>query len=220
MSAPVRESEDGVAAMGIEKRMAIQAVLGLTVLAVAIFGYVEVFTKGVDRLPAKVCSGAVDREIVAKILPSTMTAHERARTVDPFGESFVFSCNVKTRSQDSIVSGDGLVHDASFDDWREGYGHGRDKGTFEVRAGGVSVIASPDDVSMYVPCTPPGKKPEEARNAYALIVESRAIGETRATGMELRQAVTDFSYQLLKYNYKIQQCQEAQELPDKLPRFK
>ncbi|MES9511591.1 hypothetical protein ABWJ92_35205 [Streptomyces sp. NPDC000609] len=200
--------------------MTIRTVLGLTVLSGGIFGYLEIFTKGVDRLPEKVCSGAIDREIVAKILPSTMTAHERARKIDPFGESFAFSCNAKTRSQESIISGDGLVNDVSFDDWREDYGHDRKEGKREMQAGGVSIISSPDDVSMYVPCTPPKKKPEKARKTYALIVESRAIGDTRATGMELRQAVTDFSYQLLKYSYKIQQCQEDRKIPDNLPRFK
>ncbi|WP_329208264.1 hypothetical protein OG257_15630 [Streptomyces sp. NBC_00683] len=203
----------------IEKKMAKQALVGLAVVAVGVFGYVQVFTKGVDRLPERVCSGAVDRNIAAHVLPGTMTAHERGRRVDGAGETFLFSCNVKTRSQDSILSGDGRIHDVSADEWREGVEAAADASKLEVDFQGIRAVSYASEAVIYVPCTPTGKKPEEARQDYGLIVESRTIGDTAVTGDELRQEVTDFAYELLKYSYKIQGCQEVRTLPSRLPRF-
>ncbi|SDN36924.1 hypothetical protein SAMN05444921_12552 [Streptomyces wuyuanensis] len=110
--------------------------LGCLVAAGAVFGYLEIFTTGIDRLPDKPCSGAVDRETL-----------------------------------------------------------------------------------LYVPCTPPGKKPGGAREAYALTVDARTIGETRVHGNELRQVLIDFAYQLARHTYEAADCQESRTFPKELPRL-
>ncbi|WP_103514120.1 hypothetical protein [Streptomyces sp. SM10] len=161
----------------------------------------------------------LDRDIAATILPGTMTARERGRKVDGVGENFLFSCNVKTRSQDSILSGDGAVHDISADEWLEGVEEDADASKLEVDFQGIRAVSYATQAFLYVPCTPTGKKSGAARQDYGLIVESRTIGDTAVTGDELRQAVTDFAYELLRYNYRIQGCQEVRTLPSELPRF-
>ncbi|MEV7495166.1 hypothetical protein HFP69_13930 [Streptomyces sp. ARC12] len=203
----------------IEKRIAKQALAGLAIVAVGVFGYIQVFTMGVDRLPERVCSGAVDRDIAARVLPGTMTAHERGKRVEGMEAGFVFSCNVKTRSQDSILSGDGSIHDVSAGEWLEGVEGDADASKLSVEFQGIRAMSYAAQSFLYVPCTPAGKNPGEARNAYGLIVEARTIGDTAVTGDELRQEVTDFAFELLKYNYEIQGCQEGLPLPSELPRF-
>lgn len=208
-----------VAVEAIEKKMTKQALVGLVIVAIGVFGYIQIFTKGVDRLPGRVCAGAVDRNIASNVLPGTMTAHERGKRIDGDGESFTFSCNVKTRSQDSILSGDSTVYDVSTNEWLEGVGERADASKLEIEAQGIYAVSYAAQASLYVHCTPVGKKPGEARNEYGLVVESRTIGDTAVSGDELRQEVTDFAYELLKYSFKIQGCQEARTLPSELPRF-
>lgn len=45
------------------------------------------------------------------------------------------------------------------------------------------------------------------------------IGESRASGAALRQAVTDFAYQLTKHAYELAECQAPRTLPEELPRY-
>lgn len=52
------------------KKRAMTVGPGCLVVACAAFGYLEVFTKGIDRLPARPCEGAVDRATAAQALPS------------------------------------------------------------------------------------------------------------------------------------------------------
>ncbi|UZI29302.1 hypothetical protein [Streptomyces sp. VB1] len=139
--------------------------------------------------------------------------------MDGIGAGFVFSCNVKTRSQDSILSGDGSIHDVSAREWLEGVEGDADESKRAVEFRGIRAVSYAAQSFLYVPCAPAGKKPGEARNAYGLIVEARTIGDTAVTGDELRQEVTDFAFELLKYNYEIQGCQEGLALPPELPRF-
>ncbi|WP_234334898.1 hypothetical protein, partial [Streptomyces sp. NRRL S-118] len=56
-----------------KKNLATAGISCLVVIA-AVFGYVEIFTKGIDRLPARPCDGAVDRETAARALPSARSA--------------------------------------------------------------------------------------------------------------------------------------------------
>ncbi|MFC8919786.1 hypothetical protein ACFT5C_28945 [Streptomyces sp. NPDC057116] len=72
---------------------------------------------------------------------------------------------------------------------------------------------------MYVPCTPPGKKPGEARSAHALTVDAGTIGETRVHGNELRQVLIDFAHQLARHTYEAGDCQESRTFPKELPRL-
>ncbi|MEV8360456.1 hypothetical protein [Streptomyces niveus] len=52
------------------------------------FGYQQIFTKGIDRLPAKPCAGAVDRSIVADALPDVRTADERGKITDSVNNQY------------------------------------------------------------------------------------------------------------------------------------
>ncbi|MGW6927181.1 hypothetical protein ACWGA9_38960 [Streptomyces sp. NPDC054950] len=45
------------------------------------------------------------------------------------------------------------------------------------------------------------------------------IGDSRASGAALRQAVTDFAYQLTKHAYELAECQARRTLPEELPRY-
>ncbi|NUW01384.1 hypothetical protein [Streptomyces sp. CAI 127] len=210
---------EGAVVQDINKKISKQALVVLAVVAVGAFGYVQVFTKGVDRLPERVCSGAVDRDIAVRVLPGTISATERGRKLDGAGEGSTFSCNVKTHGQDSILSGDGSIHDVSEGDWLEGVEGRADASKLEVDHRGVHAVSYASQASLYVPCTPAGRGPGEARSAYGLLVEARTIGDTAVTGDELRQEVTDFAYQILTHSYRIQGCQEGRTLPAELPRF-
>ncbi|WP_157878566.1 hypothetical protein [Streptomyces chattanoogensis] len=191
-------------------------------LGAGVFGFLEFFTKGLDRLPAKVCHGAVDREIAASALPDTRKAYEGGKS-DPSGETFTSTCYVKTSSnfisEGSIISGEAELGDATSTSWSNRFTASGNGKKFEASSGGIKAISYPERSSIYVPCTPPGKKKEQARQAYALIVEARTIGETRVTGTPLRQAITDFAYQLARHAYKVGECQEPRKFPAELPRL-
>ena len=66
------------------KKAAIRGPLICIILGLGVFGYLEIFTKGLERLPAKVCDGAVDREIAADALPDTQR-HLSAEKCSPPG---------------------------------------------------------------------------------------------------------------------------------------
>lgn len=200
------------------KKAAIRVPLICIILGLGVFGYLEIFTKGLERLPAKVCDGAVDREIAADALPDTRKALERGKMLTTWN-GFTFACYVKVGSQDSIISGEAKTADASEATWRtrtEGDGEGKE---VKMPSGQVEIISWRDQAEVYIPCVPPGKKKEKALQSYSLITQARTIGETRIKGDQLRQAITDFAYQTARHAYKIGGCQERQEFPDELPRL-
>lgn len=179
------------------------------------FGYQYFFTKGLDRLPAEVCSGAVERATVLSALPNAREAHEGESQTAP-GEDFLFACRVTT-SNDSIISGESEVSDASVASWTrhfEGKGDGK---VMKVSSGDVRALTVSGLASVYVPCTPPDKDPAEAVQSYALVTQARVIGDSRVKGVALRQALTDFSFQMTKHAYKIGKCQEKERLPVEIP---
>ncbi|MEU3932107.1 hypothetical protein AB0E85_08665 [Streptomyces sp. NPDC029044] len=200
-------------------------VISLTVLclvgAAAWFGYVHIFTKGLERLPPKVCDGAVDRQVVIRTLPSTRTAEEGSNQRHE-REDLMFSCHIHT-SAGSILSGMARVEDASLQQWLNHYGSSADGGAIRVSVGGVEASAELDSSSgsssVYIPCIPRGVRAEDANETYAIIAESGVIGHGRASGATLRQAVTDFAYQLTKHTYQMAECQNSRTLPEKLPRY-
>ncbi|MYQ42767.1 MULTISPECIES: hypothetical protein [unclassified Streptomyces] len=204
----------------IEKKLTKQALVGLAVVVLGVFGYVQIFTKGVERLPEKVCSGAVDRNIVEKVLPSTMTASQRGEKGVAYSSSrgTVFSCYVKTRGESSIFSGEVRVNDVSVAKWREGHSGG-DEESREVKAAGIVALAASDSVSVYVPCTRPEQEGRESLQSYALIADARTIGDVRVSGAELQQYVAEFAYQILKNSYEVEECREGQAFPAALPDF-
>ncbi|MFD9503212.1 hypothetical protein [Streptomyces sp. NPDC060035] len=211
----------GVATSRMKRTALVRVFLGLVMVSAGIFGYLEVFTKGVDRLPAKVCSGAVDRDIAARVLPKTMTASERGEKGIAYSSSrgTVFSCYVKTRSQASIFSGEVRVNDVTMGKWREAHS-GDDGKSREVGAGGIAAMTTSDGVSLYVSCTRPDQEGRKPLQSYALIADARTVGETRVAGVELQQQVADFAYQLLRHTYRVEECREGQEFSGDLPRFK
>ncbi len=197
----------------IRKRMA-AAGAACVVVAGAVFGYVEVFTKGIDRLPEKPCGGAVDRGLAADALPSARKAEERGRLTSP-DDLFFFSCYVRT--DDSIISGEVQAGRATEDTWQESHRSDREDGAVPVSAGEVKALALPTRAWIYVPCTP-RRTEEGAKERRSLTVRARTIGETRLQGAALRQVVLDFAYQMLRHAYEAGECEEAIALPEELPR--
>ncbi|MEU0589713.1 hypothetical protein [Streptomyces sp. NPDC006132] len=200
--------------------------ISLTVLclvgAAAWFGYVQIFTKGLERLPSKVCDGAVERQVVIRALPRTRTAEEGASQRHE-GEDLMFSCHIYT-SADSILSGMTQVEDASVQQWLNHYGARTDGDTVRVSVDGAEALAELDSTngtsSVYIPCVPRGVRADDANESYAIITEASIIGHGRASGVALRQAVTDFAYQLTKHTYELAECRDPRVLPKELPRYK
>lgn len=199
--------------------------LSLTILGLAggavWFGYIQIFTKGLEHLPPKVCDGAVERDVVVRTLPSTRTAEEGASRRHE-GDDLMFSCHIYT-SADSILSGMAKVEDASVQQWLNHYGASTDRGAVRVSADGVEALAEFDSnsgvSSIYVPCVPRGVRAEDANESYAITAEASVIGDGRVSGAALRQAVTDFAYQLTKHTYELAECQASRRLPEALPRY-
>lgn len=186
------------------------------------FGYEQVFTKGLDRLSEKVCDDAVARETVIRALPDSRSAEQGAR-MNGSGTEFTFTCHITT-SGDSVLSGEAKIQDVSERTWVDFYGSHAGTDVIRSSADGVEALAQLDNrhstASVYVPCVPRGVKADAASESYALVTEARAIGETRSTGTSLRQAVTDFAYQLTRRAYELGECQNARALPAGLPRYK
>ncbi|MGW5196706.1 hypothetical protein [Streptomyces spiralis] len=191
-------------------------VLGLLGAAVVLF-----FIKGLYLLPDKVCHAAVQRDIVIRTLP-------RARSADEWpdqggaGRHFSFACRVST-SGHSILSGQVDPRDSSRTAWEDHYGSLAGHQVVRVTAGGVEALAQTDgdkgSASVYVPCAPATVQEGTASHAYALVADAGVTGKSRATGEELRQALTDFAYQLTEHAYKLAECKGALDFPEELPRY-
>ncbi|MFD8154777.1 hypothetical protein ACFV28_29040 [Streptomyces sp. NPDC059720] len=189
---------------------------GCLLLVGGVAGYRYLFTSGLEQLPQKVCSGAVDREIVIRALPPSRSAEEGDRSGSP-GQHFFFSCYVYA-GDDSTLSGEAQAADSSVTTWVKFY-EGKRGGDelVRIKKGPVQALSLPDGlVSVHVPCTPQRHDSDEAVQSYALVTEARTIGETRAEGDDLRQAVTDFAYAITKHAYRSGGCQERISLPTDL----
>ncbi|MEU7280689.1 hypothetical protein AB0A69_18155 [Streptomyces sp. NPDC045431] len=188
-------------------------------MTVAVFGYLEIFTKGIDRLSPRPCDGAVSRETAARALPSARAAEERGKLVLHGRGKFFFACYVRT-SGGSVISGEVESRDSALGPWRDYYAkEPYDADPVEVSSGDIRAVVHPDTAYVYIPCTTPGMKSGEAREAYALTVDARTIGDTRVHGNELRQVLVDFAYQLARHTYEAVDCQEARTFPKELPRL-
>ncbi|MEV8405506.1 hypothetical protein AB0R12_06775 [Streptomyces niveus] len=181
------------------------------------FGYQQIFTKGIDRLPAKPCAGAVDRSIVADALPAARTADERGKITESVNNQFTFWCYVRT--EDSTVSGEAKSGFATEEVWRQSYQGQRDGDPVSVSVGEVKAIGLENLATVYVPCTPPQQADYKVERTHSLTANVRTIGESRVQGVALRQVLMDFAYQLTKHAYKIGKCKEARDFPDRLPRI-
>ncbi|WP_159043085.1 MULTISPECIES: hypothetical protein [unclassified Streptomyces] len=185
-------------------------------MAGAVFGYVEVFTKGIDRLPERPCGGAVDRGLAADALPSAGKAEERGRLNTRSDGDFLFACYVRTA--DSTISGEAQTGGATEAEWREAHRSDLGEGAVQVSEGGVRALALPTVAWVYVPCTP-RRFTEKTRRPHSLTVEARTIGETGLHGDALRQVVLDFAYQLARHSYGAGECQEQRKFSEELPRI-
>ncbi|MFE3118650.1 hypothetical protein [Streptomyces niveus] len=202
---------------GIKKNLIVT--VAFCVLIVGGFvGYQQIFTKGIDRLPARPCAGSVDRSIVADALPDARTADERGKiTTTSASNQFTFWCYVS--AGDSIISGEAESGFATEEGWRESYSSKVDEDPVSVSVGEVKVIALDNLASVYIPCTPPRQAEYKVERTHSLVSDVRTIGESRVQGVALRQVLMDFAYQLTKHAYKVGKCKEARDFPDELPRI-
>ncbi|MER7478448.1 hypothetical protein ABTX60_12450 [Streptomyces sp. NPDC126510] len=189
---------------------------------VAWFGYVQFFTKGLERLPTKVCEKTVDREMVIKVLPSARSAEEGADRHNS-GDKLSFHCGVVT-SSDSSLWAQAQVRPVSKEKWLSSYrGSGGGSRTAHVSLDGVEAVArlNPEatEAGVYVPCVPPVVPSYNASAAYAVITEASVGGETHATGATLRQTLTDVAYRIAEHAYKLAECKAARDFPEELPRY-
>ncbi|WP_329221591.1 hypothetical protein OG352_31450 [Streptomyces sp. NBC_01485] len=193
----------------------------LTVLSLAGAAAWFGLTTGLERLPSKVCDGAVERGVVIRTLPRTRTAEEGASRRRE-GKDLMFSCHIYT-SADSILSGMTRVEDASLQQWLDHYGASTGSDAVRVSVDGIEALAKLDSESgsssIYVPCVPRGVRAEDANESYAITAEAGVVGDSRVSGAALRQAVSDFAYQLTKRTYELAECQGSRTLPEELPRY-
>ncbi|MFD4371631.1 hypothetical protein [Streptomyces sp. NPDC058486] len=200
-----------------KKRLRVAGIAGVIAVC-AVFGYLEIFTRGVDRLPEKPCAGAVDRELVARALPSARKAEESGKlTTSSALGTFTFWCYVRT--DESLISGEAESGVATVESWRErrSSAGGEEPGSLSVNGVHVRVQSNPARAPVYVPCTTP-RHVGDRDTAHSLTVEARTLGETRAQGDELRQILVDFAYQLARHAYHVGECREAREFAEELPR--
>ncbi|MET9128271.1 hypothetical protein [Streptomyces antibioticus] len=197
--------------------------LGAASLALAVGGWIsykKIYTEGLDRLPAAVCDGSVQRDTVIRVLPDSRKAEEGAKTLGK-GKGFLFGCYIYA-DDDSILSGDVQIEDSSQNTWEKYYTSysGESKEAPErASSRGIDALARKEFASVYVPCVPKGREADEATQAYALVAEVRVLGESRVTGHDLHQALSDFAYQLTRHAYGLAGCKGSVDFPDELPRF-
>ena len=195
--------------------------IGLVVIGL-IGGGVFLFSiKGLYLLSDKVCDGTVKRDVAIRTLPRTRSADEWADQGGT-GRNFSYACRVST-SGDSILSGQVDLRDSSKAAWVDSYGSLAASHVIRVSKGYVEALAQIDgdggSASIYVPCVPTNVKEGDASHAYALVADAGVTGKSRATGAELRQALTDFAYQLTKHAYELAGCKGPHDFPEELPRY-
>ncbi|MFF2126344.1 hypothetical protein ACFVW1_13215 [Streptomyces olivochromogenes] len=195
--------------------------VGLTIVGLIIGAFFLYFIKGLYLLPDKVCDGAVQRDIAIRTLPRARAAEEWAGQGGT-GRNFSFGCRVST-SGDSIMTGQVDLRESSKAAWIDSYGSLAGDHVMRVSKDGVEALAQTDSdtesASVYIPCVPTSIKESDASQTYALVANASVIGKSRATGTELRQALTDFAYQLTKHTYKLAECKDPRRFPEKLPRY-
>lgn len=178
--------------------------------------------KGLYLLPGKMCEGTLERDMVKSVLPSARSADSGSDSRGP-GDGLTFWCYVTT-SNDSSISGEARVQPISRERWLAYYrGSGGQDRIIRVSVGSIEALAQvnpgADTSSVYVPCAPPSVPSYNASQPYAVVGEARIDGPAKATGVPLRQALTDFAYQLTKHAYKLAECKEPRDFPEELPRY-
>lgn len=72
---------------------------------------------------------------------------------------------------------------------------------------------------LYVFCAPPGAPSDNTSQPYAVVAEAGVDGPARAKGIPLRQALTDFAYQLTRHAYDLAECKGSRDFPEQVPRY-
>jgi hypothetical protein len=196
--------------------------LGLVIVGLVGAGVVFFFVKGLYLLPGKVCENSVQRDLAIQALPRARAADQGADQHGS-GRDFVFTCSIST-SGDSALSGRVDLQDTSASGWVDFYGEHAGHQIVRVSENGVEALTQTDSdggfASVYVPCVPKSVEADTASDGFALVAQAHVTGESRATGRELRQAVTDFAYQLSRHAYELAECKARRDFPAELPLYK
>lgn len=178
--------------------------------------------KGLYLLPDKMCEGTLKRDMVKQVLPRAQSADSGSDSQGA-GDNLSFWCHVTT-SDDVSLSGEARVQSVSQQQWLDNYRESGARHVIHVSVGDIEGLAQidpgTDTSSVYVPCVPPAVPSYNASEPYAVIGETRVYGSAKATGVPLRQALTDFAYQLSKRAYKLAECKAPRDFPAELPRYK
>ncbi|MFI9247668.1 hypothetical protein ACIGXF_35005 [Streptomyces sp. NPDC053086] len=197
--------------------------IATAILVLVCSGLFLFFVKGLYLLPDKVCEASVERDLVIRALP-------RARAADQWadhggsGRDFFFGCRVST-SGDSILSGGVNLRESAMADWVDDYSSSSGTAVVRTSAGRVAGLAQVDAdhgvASVYVPCEPKDEREGEgaASGPRALVAEASVTGKSRVSGAALRQALTDFAYQLTRHAYTLAECKDPRPFPAQLPRY-
>ncbi|MFE1197607.1 hypothetical protein ACFW6E_33400 [Streptomyces olivaceoviridis] len=197
--------------------------VAIAILALVCGGLFLFFVKGLYLLPDKVCEASVQRDLVIHTLPQARAADEWADHKGS-GRDFMFDCRVST-SGHSILSGGVNLRESSKADWVDGYGGSAGTAVVQTSAGRVAGLAQVDAdhgvASVYVPCEPKDAREGDggASGPRALVAEASVTGKSRVSGAALRQALTDFAYQLARHAYALAECKGAGGFPARLPRY-
>ncbi|MBN0045291.1 hypothetical protein JS756_14465 [Streptomyces actuosus] len=190
--------------------------VGFALLCVAgWYGYVQFFTRGLETLPARVCDGAVERDLVVQALPPSRDARERAVNSST-SEDFTWNCRVVT-SGDSVLWGQTHLSPVSKVDWVKGH-NGR---IVRAAVGDIEALAEIDteEAAVYVPCTPRSELLRNSSPNYAVLTSMSVGGDTKAKGALLLQILTDIAYEQAKHAYGLAECQGHRDFPSELPRY-
>ncbi|MEU9401376.1 hypothetical protein [Streptomyces sp. NPDC048242] len=207
-----------VAGSGARRYNTRNFLIGLVIVGFACGAFLLYFMKGLYLLPGNVCDASVQRDTVIRILPRARSADQWAGQGSS-GRHFSYGCRVST-SGDSILSGQVDVRDTSEASWASSYSQGHS--VLRASKGGVEALAANGgrSVSLYIPCVPAGVEAGDARQGYALVADAGVLGKSRATGAELREALTDFLYQFTRHAYDVAECKPQRDLPKRLPPYK
>ncbi|WP_432033160.1 hypothetical protein [Streptomyces antibioticus] len=195
--------------------------LGLVILSLLGGGTWIFFVKGLYLLPEDMCDGTLKRGTVTRVLPQARAADTGSRAHGA-GPDLSFSCDVTT-SGSSYLSGLARVLPVSREKWLDSYrGSGGDNRIVHVSAdGGIEAVAELESGSagVYVPCEPPGVPSYNASADYGVVTEFSVSDDSKVTGAELRQILTDVAYRMSRHTYELAECGKGRDLPAELPRY-
>ncbi|NUV59106.1 hypothetical protein [Streptomyces sp. CAI-85] len=179
------------------------------------------FVKGLHLLPGDMCDGTLERGTVTRVLPQARAADAGSR-VQGAGPDLAFYCHVNT-SEGSYLDGRAQVLPVSREKWlKSSRGSGSGDRVAHVSAdGGIEAVAklASRSARVYVPCEPPSVPSYNASAEYGVVTEFSVSDDSRVTGAELRQILTDVAYRMSRHTYELAECGKGRDLPAELPRY-